>query len=64
MNLKPLPALDSQASTRDPEETATAETREADSARLTTPGPATANVEPSPSERLFEAYRLWAFTGR
>ncbi len=64
MNLNPLPTLDSKAPTREHEETPAAEAREAESASLTTPGPAPANAEPSRSERLYEAYRLWAFTGR
>jgi hypothetical protein len=64
MHLGPLPTLDSQAPTRDREEATTAEAREAKSASLTSPSAAPANSEPSPSERLYEAYRLWAFTGR
>jgi len=64
MNLNQSPTLESQAPTRDFEHTNTAEAHEAESASHTTPGPAPANAELSPSERLYEAYRLWAFTGR
>jgi len=64
MNLNPLPTLDSQAPTREHEETTAAAAREDEVASPTTPGPALPGDEPSPSERLYEAYRLWALTGR
>jgi hypothetical protein len=64
MNLNPIPTLDSQPPTQEHKEAPAAEAREAESASLTAPVPATADAEPSRSERLYEAYRLWAFTGR
>ena len=66
MSLNHTPALDAQALSRAREDTTapTSPTRDVESAPLATAGPAHAVDEPSPSERLYEAYRLWAFTGR
>ena len=64
MNLKQSPTLDAQALAREHEVTTDVTTREVESAPLDTFRPARAAEEPSPSERLYEAYRLWAFTGR
>ena len=55
--------IDTQAPIRDLEEELVAESREAEPDSIT-PRPSVDNHEPSPSERLYEAYRLWAFTGR
>jgi len=64
MNLNPSPTLDAQAPTRDHEETTAAATHEYEPASVTTPNPALVVDGPSPSERLYEAYRLWALAGR
>ena len=66
MNPNESPTLDDQAQSpaRDRDETAAVEAREDEPASLTIPDCAPASAEPSPSERLYEAYRLWAFTGR
>jgi len=64
MNLNQSPTLDAQALARDHEATTEPAAREVESASSATASPALAGGEPSPSERLYEAYRLWAFTGR
>ena len=64
MNLNQLTPPEAQAPTRDLDEAKTSEPRESESVSPTATCPAPANSEPSPSERLYEAYRLWAFTGR
>jgi hypothetical protein len=64
MNPNISPTIDTQAPIRDHEAASVAETRESEPDSITPPRPAVGNHEPSPSERLYEAYRLWAFTGR
>ena len=64
MNLNHTPTLDAQALARDHEDTTASVPRDVESAPLATSHPAHASDEPSPSERLYETYRLWAFTGR
>ena len=64
MSPKQSPMLDAQALARDHEDTTDVTTPEVEPALLDTSRPARAAEEPSPSERLYEAYRLWAFTGR
>lgn len=64
MNLNISPIVETPAPME--HEASTAKRREAETNSVTTPTPGQAadNPEPSPSERLYEAYRLWAFTGR
>jgi hypothetical protein len=64
MNLNQSTTLDAQAPIREHDEAKVSEPRESDSVAPITTRPAPVNDEPSPSERLYEAYRLWAFTGR
>ena len=64
MNLNVSQAIDAQASIREHEAAAGAEAHQAAVDPIATPDSTVAGHETSPSERLYEAYRLWCLSGR
>jgi|GEM_PF-5324131 hypothetical protein len=64
MNPNQSSPVDAQALARDHEVKTDLAVHEAEPVPSAEACPRPVDNDPSPSERLYEAYRLWAFTGR